>query len=1020
MGPFVIIAAIRRAVLRLDRNWTSGVLLAAGALLSLAGFSYSKHHEAASVRTHFLAASEDRARAVYRETESSARLLEMITRLAACGRTDVIQTLLDGHRGDRPGRLAAYWISWDGTSGLPAAIRGARRFTSGPAFLGDTEPPWLADAVRRAVRAGRAVTEPASAGPGEELLVFAGPVFDAARRPRGAVLVLSPVADLVESGLRHIQPLGIDFVLEDSGLGGRRLYRHRSRSNTASLTPDGPFTAAIPIVFADRVWTLRASAASAFPTDSNATARWALLAAWLLTSLLIAAVAREVLQRAARVRALVASKGRRLSEVNRLLRLEAQVRREAEQRLNLALDAAGMGIWDWNIPAGRTTASPEIFRIFGLPPAAEFPARDEWFALIHPEDRDRMVRNLERAMESKPAYEAEYRIVRPDGATRWLLSKARLFRDDAGKPVRLLGVNIDITGMREAETALTENQERTRRMFAHATVGSVLTDREGRFAEVSDFACRVTGYTREQLLSMRIMDLLHPDDHERHAQRVAEVLGGAVGGYVAEVRLLRRDGQVVWMRVSVSPAMQDSRCVGIIALWEDVTARKQAEERLAFNSLNDQLTGLPNRTLFCDRLQQALAEAHRAGETVGVIYLDIDAFHAFNETHGQAVGDALLEAIPQHFRHCLRGSDTLARVGGDEFAVVLPHLHQAADAEQVARKLLDAIAAPCRAGSAEFPLTASAGISLFPRHAADAPTLLQHAHTAMSSARRGGRSRCRVFTPELGRALRERVQLEGELRGASERGEIVVHYQPEYDLRDGRLSGFEALARWKHPRHGMVPPDRFIPVAEENGLIVPIGMRVLEEACRHAVAWQRPGCPPLQVAVNVSSVQFFRDDFVDRVLETMERTGLAPDLLQLELTESVVLAGFDGPAAKMARLRDCGVSLVVDDFGTGYSSLSYLTRLPFQGMKIDRSFVRNLHEAAESRAMIQSLVALAHNLNLTVVVEGVERPEELAAVRTLGCDTVQGYLLGRPSADPTRHLEGERRLLLPAESLAYS
>jgi len=297
---------------------------------------------------------------------------------------------------------------------------------------------------------------------------------------------------------------------------------------------------------------------------------------------------------------------------------------------------------------------------------------------------------------------------------------------------------------------------------------------------------------------------------------------------------------------------------------------------------------------------------------------------------------------------------------------------------------------------------------------------VRQAQVGLHAARGEGHNRCRQYTPELGRVLRERVELESRLRGAAARGEITVHYQPEYDLRNGHLVGFEALARWKHPELGLVPPSRFIPIAEETGLIVPIGLLVLEEACRSAVLWQKPGWPPVQVAVNVSATQFAREDFVDRVLDTLRRTGLPPTLLQLELTESVLLGDFARAAAKMEELRSAGVTLAVDDFGTGYSSLSYLPNLPFQAMKIDRSFVRNLHDAAESRTMIESLVALAHNLNLNVVVEGVESPAELSWVRALGCDTVQGYLLGRPSASAEKHLEGDRRILLPTEMLTYS
>jgi diguanylate cyclase (GGDEF)-like protein/PAS domain S-box-containing protein len=795
--------------------------------------------------------------------------------------------------------------------------------------------------------------------------------------------VAARVEDLVDRALAGMEPAALQLTIEDDVLGGRRLYPHGARAGVRSAA----FTLRAPLHFADRSWTVRADSMGAFASGPWKWPGLFGLTAGLISGLLAAALARAAY-------------------------------RKTEERFSQAQESVAMGVWEWDIARGRTTASPVVFRLFGLPWQPTFPDEEGWLELIHPDDRERMRGSLKGALERGSVYDNEYRVVHPGGETRWLLSRGHLVRDDAGRPLRLLGVNIDITEVKEAELALSENQQRLRRMFANAAVGVLMVDMEGRIVELNAFACRSTGYSREEMLAMRAKDLIHPDDLEAHVGRFGKLVSGAQPDHIAELRLVRKDGTVAWVRVSASRAMEEGQCSGVVALCEDITRHRTAEEKLEYQALNDPLTGLPNRRLFDDRTQQAVADAQRMGGRLAVLCLEIDGLHIANDSLNTA--DGILVEVANRLRGSLRASDTLARLGGDQFAVLAPHFEEPADAEQVGRKLMDAMAAPLFAGGQEIALSASVGISLFPRHAGEAAELLRFAQAALHSAKRDGRDRLSFFTPELGRALRERMELEGQLRGAIERGEIVVHYQPEYDLRSGLLVGFESLARWKHPEFGLVPPARFIPLAEETGLIVPIGMAILEQACREGLRWQKQGLPPLQVAVNVSSVQFFRDDFVECVLDVLARTGLPPQLLQLELTESVLLTGFAGPAAKMAQLRERGISLVVDDFGTGYSSLSYLPRLPFQGMKIDRSFVRNLHEIADSRAMIQSLVSLAHNLNLSVVVEGVESPAELAVVRALGCDMVQGYLLGRPSASTARHLDGDRRLLLPSELLTHS
>ncbi len=441
-------------------------------------------------------------------------------------------------------------------------------------------------------------------------------------------------------------------------------------------------------------------------------------------------------------------------------------------------------------------------------------------------------------------------------------------------------------------------------------------------------------------------------------------------------------------------------------------AKKNAEAKLLYQALNDELTGLPNRRLFTDRLTQTLAAAARESKIVALLYIDLDGFKLVNDSFGHAVGDCLLREVSTRFRSRVRRSDTLARIGGDEFTVTLSQLGDSRDAVRVAHQLLEVIADPFLIEEHRVSIGASIGISLFPENASDPDLLFQQADSAMYATKRSGKNGVMCYTPELGSTLCERVNLESELRGALGRGEIQVHYQPEFDItaEDTRLTRFEALARWVHPTLGNIPPSKFIPIAEESGLILPLGSFVLESACRAAVNWQKAAGHPVQVAVNVSSIQFARRNFVEKVQETLVRTGLKPELLQLELTESVMLTDSEHSIETMKQLVAIGATLAIDDFGTGYSSLSYLQRLPFQALKIDRSFIKGLEDKPEMRAMVDSLITIAHNLNMRVIAEGVENNAQMDAIKTLGGDEVQGYLLGRPTSDPLKKvLESVRK-----------
>lgn len=522
-------------------------------------------------------------------------------------------------------------------------------------------------------------------------------------------------------------------------------------------------------------------------------------------------------------------------------------------------------------------------------------------------------------------------------------------------------------------------------------------------------------------------DLEEIEQRWRHLLRVAAwllavalLVGGVAGSLLQRrvsgpVRALATAMQQVTSSHDFSARVQPSGRDEIAQLGSGFNSmlaelERQAAEKKAFaaqlqqQALNDDLTGLPNRRLLADRLRHALAIAERRRLQVALVYIDLDGFKLVNDSLGHAVGDLLLCQVADRLQSRARRSDTLARLGGDEFAVILTGDEAGKDASQVAAALLEVLAPPFSIEDHEIAIGASIGISLYPENGATPLLLLQQADSAMYAAKKLGKNRAVYFSPELGDSLRDRLQLETQLRSALSNGEIVVWYQPEFEVTPRRLVRFEALARWRHPVLGMISPARFIPIAEETGLIVSLGRLVMEAACREAMRWQSAGPDPVQVAVNVSSLQLMRDNFVEEVSAILDKTGLPPRLLQIELTESVMLSGAQGAAVTMHRLADLGVSLAIDDFGTGYSCLSYLPQLPFDALKIDRSFVSELGARPETDALVHSLVILAQKLGMRVIAEGIETRDQLERIAEIGTNEVQGYLLGKPSPDPLNFL----------------
>jgi diguanylate cyclase (GGDEF)-like protein len=424
--------------------------------------------------------------------------------------------------------------------------------------------------------------------------------------------------------------------------------------------------------------------------------------------------------------------------------------------------------------------------------------------------------------------------------------------------------------------------------------------------------------------------------------------------------------------------------------------RHQTQTRLAYMAEFDALTGLPNRNLLHDRLTQSLVQARRHGWQGAVLFIDLDRFKLVNDTLGHHVGDRLIAEVGRRIKECVRAGDTVGRVSGDEFGVVLPELAQPDDAALVAQKILEALALPFDLGGNEAYVTASIGISVFPSDGPDAETLLKNADMAMYRAKELTRNAYCFFTGEMNQRSVAKLHLNTDLRRAIERREFVLHYQPKIDLADGRIHGVEALLRWSHPQRGMVAPGEFIPALEDSGLIIPVGEWVLEEAARQVRSWQREGLQPLPVAVNLSAKQFRRRDLDALIHRTLSAVGVSASLIELEITESCLMEDPEDAVRLLASLRRAGLRISVDDFGTGYSSLSYLTRLPLNALKIDRSFVRDAVSSSEAASIVRAVIDMAHNLSFTVIAEGVETSEQMAFLRRHGCDLGQGYLFDRP------------------------
>jgi diguanylate cyclase (GGDEF)-like protein/PAS domain S-box-containing protein len=545
-----------------------------------------------------------------------------------------------------------------------------------------------------------------------------------------------------------------------------------------------------------------------------------------------------------------------------------------------------------------------------------------------------------------------------------------------------------------AQQALRDSEARYRLIVETAEEGIFIIDPDGDTVFANAMMAGMLGYSVDELRGRPIFDFMDEDMRSlaRHGLQRRQGIREQ-----HDVRFRRKDGGELWTIIAANPiAESDGRYLGTLAMVTDITERKRAEDHLIYLAHHDSLTGLPNRTLFNDRLQQSLIDAARRERVVAVLFMDLDRFKTINDTLGHEVGDVLLRAVSGRLKDCIRTGDTVARLGGDEFIVLLPDVGHVDDVGRIAQKILDVFDQPFTIDGREFFVTTSIGITLYPFDGKDVDGLVKNADVAMYRAKEQGRNSYQFYTAEMTAKAHENLALENALRGALDRQELVLHYQPVVDLASGEVSGMEALLRWRHPEQGLIMPQRFIPIAEESGLIVPIGEWALRTACLQAVAWQQQGYAPLRLAVNLSARQFYQRNLAEVIARVLQDSALDPAWLELELTESLLMQNAELTHATLRTLNAMGVRLSIDDFGTGYSSLGYLKRFPLDTLKISRSFVRDVPGDSDDAAIVSAIIVMAHTLEMRVIAEDVETEAQRAFLQAQACDAFQGYVFGPP------------------------
>ncbi|MBE9125505.1 MULTISPECIES: putative bifunctional diguanylate cyclase/phosphodiesterase [unclassified Coleofasciculus] len=689
-------------------------------------------------------------------------------------------------------------------------------------------------------------------------------------------------------------------------------------------------------------------------------------------------------------------------------RLPEAPREPEGERCQLALEGTGDSIWDWNIVTGAIDLDGYWTVMLGYEPAEIDFNFDWWFNRIHKEDIPAFEAALNAYLEGREKwYELEYRMQTKTGEWKWIWARGQcVARDEQNQPLRLLGTHRDITARKIAEDKLRQERDLLNGIMQTSVAAITVVDAGGKIIFANERSQEVLGLTQGELVDClynapewKITDFEGgPFPEEQLPFRQVMATGTPI--FDVQHAIEWGDGTRKYLSINGAPLIDSSGAIARVVLSiTDITDRLRVEEQLLHDALHDALTGLPNRILFVERVEHALKLSKRHQDYLfAVLFLDLDRFKVVNDSLGHRIGDQLLVAIARELERCLRNTDTVARLGGDEFTILLEDINDLKDATKVAERIQKILKSPFIVEGHEVFTSASIGIALSSTGYDCAEDLLRDADIAMYRAKELGKARHEVFDKVMHASALKLLQLENDLRRALERQEFEVYYQPITSLFTGTLTGFEALLRWHHPTQGLVSPLEFIPVAEETGLILPLGRWVLHEACRQLHTWhtQFPMTEPLKISVNLSGKQLKELEFIEQIDQILEKTGLDGRFLKLEITESVLMDNADTATKMLLQLRARNIQLSVDDFGTGYSSLSYLHRFPVNTLKIDRSFVSQMNPNDRNCEIVRTIVTLAHSLRMDVIAEGVETLEQLSELKLLKCEQGQGYFFSKP------------------------
>jgi len=669
--------------------------------------------------------------------------------------------------------------------------------------------------------------------------------------------------------------------------------------------------------------------------------------------------------------------------------------REREERLKLALWATGEHYWDYDLATGKL----HRFQPEPLPTDDESEPRlhnlVELDRVVHPDDLPLVHERLQQYLDGQtPMFRSEHRVLDAKGEWLWMRARGRIVERDAhGRVLRLAGTALNITNDRHVDRERQIASAVLRSMNEAVTV----LDRNFEFISVNPAFTRMTGYGDNEVVG-RGAELLDSTQHDPAFYRHIRDIVNRQGRFSGEMWQRRKDGEEFLCAIEASVVQEsDNEQSFHVAVLSDITQQKRTEQELRYLANFDTLTNLPNRTLLSERLSRAIVRARRENNRVAVLFLDLDRFKDINDSLGHAAGDRILRSAAVRLQQTVGQHHTVARLGGDEFTVVLENLGAPEEADKIAREIIMAFEAPLIIDERqEVSISPSIGISLYPDHGQVPTELLKQSDTAMYQAKAAGRRTFIRYDDAMDVSIRQRATISGALRKVIDRGELHLVYQPRLALQSSKITGVEALLRWSSPEHGDIPPAQFIPLAEESGLILEIGEWVLREACLTLRRWHQHGLGDLNIAVNMSVLQLLRGNFPDVVRRILADTGVPPQSLELELTESVLMANAVQTATKLQAFRELGVSLAIDDFGTGYSSLAYLKRLPITTIKIDKEFIGDLTHDPDDAAITSTVIAMAHSLGLNVVAEGVETEAQMQFLSAHQCDEIQGFWVSPP------------------------